>query len=125
MTEEIKDILVGKSVEEQVEFYKNLYDEVIVFEDYYNKMFPDWDGVFNTKCRLHDEQEGQSFAYERSMNMWSCFGACHKSGRTVYFHYLYRRKTDPNISLIQCLREIHNMMTRNPVSKEGHFVESY
>lgn len=125
----VKKILNGKSVEEQLEFYKNLYDKVIAFDDYYPRMFPDWDGHFNTNCRLHDEEKGKSFGYNSQMNLWTCWGACQSrgngSGRVVYYHYLYRKKYEPNFTLMQAMKELYKMFKNSPVDKNNKPNEDY
>ena len=120
---DIKRLLNGKSVEEQLEFYKNYYDKVISFADYYPIMFPDWDGHFNTNCRLHGEKNGASFGYQSDMNLWTCWGSCQAhgqgSGRVVFYHYIYRKKFDPNFTLMKALKEIHKIFTSRPVDKNN------
>lgn len=125
MRQDVRAALQGKSVEEQLQFYKNFYDRVIRFDDYYSKMFMDWDGIFNTKCRLHDEAHGASFAYSDTMNLWTCWGACHASGRVTYYHYTYRKKYEPDITLLSCLKEIHALISRSPSDRNGQFKEEY
>lgn len=120
-----KEALEGLSVSEQIEYYKNYYDEILQCEDYYFKMFPDWDGVFNTQCKLHDEEIGTSLIHSKQMNILTCRGKCHASFRVVFFHYTYRKKFDPGFSILDSMKELWKMFTTSPTDRYGKYIEAY
>ena len=129
--ENFRKVLRGLTVEEQITFYKDYYDKIIKFDDYYQKMFPDWDGHFNTHCKLHDEDvTGKpSFGYNSYMNLWTCWGKCqergHGSGRVVYFHYIYMQRFNPNLTILQAIKEIHKIFKASPTDRNGRHITLY
>ena len=94
-------------------------------------MFTDWNRRFNTHCELHGEEvtSKPSFGYNSQMNLWTCWGKCqdvgHGSGRVVFYHYIYRKKFDPNFTLTSALKELHKIFTSAPVDKNNRFVQAY
>lgn len=94
--------------------YSEMYDEMISFRDYYNRMFPDWDGKMPTQCRLHDDNT-PSFSYSESLKVWSCFGSCSTSGRVVKYHMLYlKRYIGGYVSLESTLEDLRNLFPYLP-----------
>lgn len=69
----------------------DIYNSKISFLDYYQLMFPREPKLTgNVKCKLHNEEHGNSFSYHHSLGIWKCFsGKCGKSGKVVEFHKYY------------------------------------
>lgn len=89
----------------------DLYDEILPFNRYLNLMFPEYNfednKSFKICCPLHEEKT-PSFSYSHSRDIWTCFGACHTSGKTVRFHYLWLVKQYGNgIKLITAIRDLY------------------
>lgn len=90
----------------------DLYDELLPFNRYLSMMFPQYNFEDNTSfkicCPLHIEKT-PSFSYSHSRDIWTCFGACHTSGKTVRFHYLWLVKQyGEGIKILTALRDLHS-----------------
>lgn len=85
------------------------YDALLPFNRYLSTMFGEYDfpdGVsFKICCPLHEEKT-PSFSYSHNLDLWTCFGQCHTSGKTVRFHYLWLNKTQGKTNLVYALRDL-------------------
>ena len=48
----------------------------------------DLDKTPSIPCPFHNEKSGKSFSYSRNLNIWRCFGQCHRGGSVVDLHQL-------------------------------------
>ena len=94
--------------------YSDLYDDMIDFKTYYEKLFPEWDKKLPTKCKLHDDNT-PSFSYSDSLKVWSCFGQCSTSGKVVKYHMHYlKRYIGGYVSLETTLASLRNLFPYLP-----------
>lgn len=71
----------------------SIYNDKIDFKTYYELMFPKEKYLHQkTKCKLHNEVNGESFSYSPILKIWTCFGQCKMSGKTVEYHKKYTGK---------------------------------
>lgn len=87
-----------------------LYDDLLDTRDYLRLM--GYDGVLDNRdfkicCPIHEETE-PSFSYSNKIGIWTCFGACHTSGRVVKLHYmLLQKKYGEKLSIVHALEDLH------------------
>lgn len=89
-----------------------LYDDLLDTKDYLRIM--GYDGVYDNRdfkicCPIHEEKE-PSFSYSNKMGIWTCFGACHTSGRVVKLHYmLLQKKFGEKLSIVHALEDLYSL----------------
>lgn len=89
-----------------------LYDKILDTRQYlelmgYTDHTPDRD--FKICCPIHDETE-PSFSYSKSMGIWTCFGACHTSGKVVKLHYMILQKTyGKDLSIVGAIEDLYTL----------------
>lgn len=80
------------------------------------------DNTPSIPCPFHGERTGKSFSYSKAMNIWRCFGACHKGGDVIQLHQLnYKIKTYDDAA-----KELCNLVGVNyvqPISFEADVIE--
>lgn len=89
---------------------EDTYDKLLPFNRYLNNIFNEYnfddDISFKICCPLHEEKT-PSFSYSHNLNVWTCFGACHTTGKTCKFHFLWLRKQYGNkVTRLWALRDL-------------------
>ena len=88
------------------------YDRLLDTSDYlelmgYTDVHHEHD--FKICCPIHEETE-PSFSYSQSLGIWTCFGACHTSGKVTKLHYMLMRKEyGDKISIVNALKDLHTL----------------
>lgn len=97
--------------------FANTYNMLIDFRSYY---FLIWGEELSysgkCKCKLHDEQQGESFSFKRDARFWSCWGACKVTGGGVMeYHQRYLRKTTNKFATeVDALRDLKRLYPNLP-----------
>lgn len=88
------------------------YDTLLPFNRYLSLIMPEYnfadDMSFKICCPLHEEKT-PSFSYSHNLHLWTCFGSCHTSGRTVRFHMLWlQKKYGKNIGIMNTIKDLYS-----------------
>lgn len=88
------------------------YDTLLPFNRYLSMVMPEYnfadDMSFKICCPLHEERT-PSFSYSHNLHLWTCFGSCHTSGRTVRFHMLWlQKKYGKNIGIMNTIKDLYS-----------------
>lgn len=98
-------------IQDMIRNYAEKYNDLIDFDKYYNYIWGEklsYNG--RDKCKLHDEQNGESFSYKRESKFWSCFGACHvNAGGIMEYHLRFLRKEKSFVTEIDALRDLYRI----------------